>query len=453
MSVELDFFIDLFELICVIIVFSIFVIRSRWFSDAVKRRYTWKNQAVLIVFFGLLSIYGTLGGLSILGEPLNVGDIGPMLGGLFCGPYVGIGAGLIGAALISATGGTTSLPCSIAAVLSGLFAGLVYLLLKKDFAGVKIAVVFAVAMESLQMLIILAMVKPPEIAFEIVSFAAIPMIIANVIGILIFSYLFRNLLEEKKTINERDQYEKEVAKNRAELEIASEIQTNFLPGAIPEIPGFSIFALSRPAKEVGGDFYDFIDCGGEETGIVIADVSGKGVPAALFMVLSKTLMNASAGWNRSIKKAMEDANNLILAESGAGMFVTLFYMRLNHSSKKIEYANAGHCPPLYLGASDNDFLPLNPTGMALGVLEDNKYGAGEISTSSGDLIVFFTDGITESINTREEEFGEERLKEIIMNNRHKKPDEIADLIIESVDLHSAGNPQFDDITLIILKVL
>ncbi|WP_421908571.1 PP2C family protein-serine/threonine phosphatase [Methanolacinia petrolearia] len=315
-------------------------------------------------------------------------------------------------------------------------------------------------MESLQMLIILAMVKPPEIAFEIVSFAVIPIIIANVIGILIFSYLFRNLLEEKKTINERDQYEKEVAKNRAELEIASEIQTNFLPGAIPEMPGFSIFALSRPAKEVGGDFYDFIDCGGEETGIVIADVSGKGVPAALFMVLSKTLMNASAGWNRSVKKAMGDANNLILAESWAGMFVTLFYMRLNHSSKKIEYANAGHCPPLYLGAPDNDFLPLNPTGMALGVLEDNKYGAGEISTSSGDLIVFFTDvivfftdGITESINTGEEEFGEERLKEIIMNNRHKKPEEIADLIIESVDLHSTGNPQFDDITLIILKVL
>ncbi|WP_421908570.1 LytS/YhcK type 5TM receptor domain-containing protein [Methanolacinia petrolearia] len=135
MSVELDFFIDLFELICVIIVFSIFVIRSRWFSDAVKRRYTWKNQAVLIVFFCLISIYGTLGGLSILGEPLNVGDIGPMLGGLFCGPYVGIGAGLIGAALISATGGTTSLPCSIAAVLSGLFAGLVYLLLKKILQG------------------------------------------------------------------------------------------------------------------------------------------------------------------------------------------------------------------------------------------------------------------------------------------------------------------------------
>lgn len=453
MAGELSLFLDLFGLICVIVVFSVFVTRSHWFTEALERRFTWKNRTVLIIFFGLLSVYGTLGGVEVLGAPLNVRDIGPMAAGLFCGPYVGIGAGIIGGVQRFTMGGPTCLPCSLATVLSGVFAGILYILLKDRFAGVKIAVAFAVAMESFHMLITILLVSPPEVAYEIVSRAALPMILANAIGMFIFSYLVSNILTERKTEGERNLYRSEVARNKAELDIASEIQNDFLPKKMPDIPGFSLYAMNTPAKEVGGDFYDFVDCAGGSTGIVIADVSGKGVPAALFMMLSKTLMHASAGWHRSVKRALESANNMISGESESGMFVTLCYSVVDPGSGRIVYANAGHCPPFLLKASGDEFIRLNPTGMALGVIEENEYGTGEVNVSSGDLIVYFTDGITEAINGDDEEFGEERLKEVILNNRYESPERIAGSITESVSSHSSGELQFDDITLVILKVL
>jgi len=453
MAGELSLFLDLFGLIAVIVVFSIFVTRSHWFTEALERRFNWKNRTVLILFFGLLSVYGTLGGVEVLGAPLNVRDLGPMAGGLFCGPYVGIGAGIIGGVQRYAMGGPTCLPCSLATVFSGIFAGMLYILLKDRFAGVKIAVVFAVLMESFHMLITILLVSPPEVAYGIVSRAALPMILANAIGMFIFSYLVNNILIEKKTKEERDLYSSEIARNRAELDIASEIQNDFLPKKMPDIPGFDLYAMNSPAKEVGGDFYDFIGCADGSTGIVIADVSGKGVPAALFMVLSKTLMHASAGWHRSVKQVVESANNMITGESESGMFVTLFYSVLNPVSGRIVYSNAGHCPPFLLKSSGDEFMRLNPTGMALGVIEDNEYGTGEVTVSSGDLIVYFTDGITEAVNGDDEEFGEERLKEVILNNRYETPERIAGSITESVGDHSSGEMQFDDITLIVLKAL
>ncbi|WOF16381.1 SpoIIE family protein phosphatase [Methanoplanus sp. FWC-SCC4] len=449
--IEFEIFFSLFGLICVIIIFSIFITRSSYFKEVLDGRLTLKNQTVLALAFGILSIYGTAGGIEFMGAIINVRDLGPMAGGIFCGPVVGIGSGLIGGAFRLMQGGVTAIPCTIATVLSGIFGSAVYLFMGRKFVGIKIAVLFAFLMESFHMVLAYLMVEPRELAYEIVSITSAPLILANVIGMFIFAYLLSNVINERKTRRERDAYESELNRKKAELEIAAEIQRDFLPKNIPEINGFDLFAKTHPAKEVGGDFYDVIPLGLGKTGLVIADVSGKSVPAALFMALSRTIVRASAGWHTTVTKAIEEANSLISSESDSGMFVTLFYSIIDEKSRVLSYTNAGHNPPFVFLNSDGRFETLPPTGIALGVMEDMTYKSGEIRLMTGDCVVFYTDGVTEAINSTEEAYGEERLKRTILNNHSKSAEEISDAILWDVNLFCGSEPQFDDITVMVLK--
>ncbi|NLE04958.1 MAG: PP2C family protein-serine/threonine phosphatase, partial [Crenarchaeota archaeon] len=237
-----------------------------------------------------------------------------------------------------------------------------------------------------------------------------------------------------------------------ELEIAKGIQQSFLPEIEPKITGIDIAASNIPAREVGGDFYDFIPIRENVWGLAIADVSGKGVPAALFMALSRTLIRASATGNQNISQAIERANDLICADAKTGMFVTLFYAILDAKKRNLKYVNAGHNPPLLFKKNSGDIILLKAQGIALGVIDGVKLQELEIQVESGDIITLFTDGVIEAIDKKEEQFGQHRLLKIIEENHNLQAKEIIKKIEEAVTDFSGGQPQFDDITLMILKV-
>lgn len=454
----LSLFLAMIQLMCVIVVAAYLLTRSRFFVSVLDGHPAIKIQVFLILFFGALSIYGTMGGIEIMGAVINVRDLGPIVGGLVGGPVVGLGAGLIGAAYRATLGGFTMVPCITATILAGLLGGIVWLANKRKFVPILIAVVFAVLMESLHMLLTLILAKPFSDALALVETIWIPMVLANAIGVLIFAFIIKNLENEQKMQAERDTLVREMAKKNTELAIAAEIQQSFLPKTIPKVEGFDVVGKSVMAKEVGGDFFDVIPfevvaLGNRRMGILIADVSGKGIPAALFMALSRIIVRVNATWHRDEPaKAIHDANNLIAADATAGMFVTLFYGVLDHEKQTITYVNAGHNPPILYRAADRTLSELEATGIAMGAVENAAYQSTACPLASGDVLVLYTDGITEANNENGEMYGEARLQETIRSSAKSPAKEILDRILADVNAFCGSAPQYDDITLMVIRV-
>ena len=452
-------FLVLLQMMCVIVVVAYLLTRSRFFSDVLDGHAALKVQLVLIAIFGALSVYGTVSGVEINGAIINVRDLGPMVGGLIGGPVVGLGAGLIGAAYRWTLGGVTVVPCTIATILAGLFGGLIWLANNRRFVGIKIAVLFAVLMESFHMGLTLLLVQPFSVALEIVTNVGLPMILANAIGVFIFAFIITNLQHERRMQDERDNLMREIERKNTELAIAAEIQQSFLPDTISQVEGFDVAAKSIMAKEVGGDFFDVIPfevipLRPGRMGVLIADVSGKGIPAALFMALSRIVVRVNATWFfDNPARAIHDANNLIAADSKGGMFVTLFYGILDHASHSFTYVNAGHNPPIVFHSNDSTFSELAATGIAMGVIPDAEYTAQEKPLVPGDIVVLYTDGITEAMNAREEMFGETRLYDVIRQSDGLRADEILAKILHAVKEFTVDYPQSDDITLMVVRVV
>lgn len=194
----------LLQLMCVIIVAAYLLTRSRIFPEILDGHPAISTQIILVILFGALSVYGTVSGIDFLGSVVNVRDLGPMLAGLLAGPWVGIGAGLIGAAYRFSMGGLTVYSCSISAVFAGLFGGLIWLYCKKKFAGWKIAVLFAILMEVFHMVLTLLIARPFDQALAVVERVSIPMIIANAIGMYVFCIMVENIQKERTLQAERD---------------------------------------------------------------------------------------------------------------------------------------------------------------------------------------------------------------------------------------------------------
>jgi phosphoserine phosphatase RsbU/P len=194
----------LLQLMCVIIVAAYLLTRSRIFTEILDGHPMLTTQIILVVFFGALSIYGTISGIEFMGSVVNVRDLGPMLAGLLAGPWVGLGAGLIGAAYRFTMGGLTVYPCSVTAIFAGLFGGLIWLYCKRKFAGIKIAVLFAILMEVFHMVLTLIMAKPFDAALAVVTRVYIPMIVANAVGMYVFCLMVENVQHDRKIQEERD---------------------------------------------------------------------------------------------------------------------------------------------------------------------------------------------------------------------------------------------------------
>jgi len=263
-------------------------------------------------------------------------------------------------------------------------------------------------------------------------------------------------IETIRDITERREMEGKLARSNAELQIAAEIQKSFMPDVIPQITGFDIAARTVMAKEVGGDFFDVIpfeiialDKG--TLGLIVADVSGKGVPAALFMALSRIVVRVNALWHRDPAKAIFDSNNIIAQDSKSGMFVTLFFGTLKEKDRTLTYVNAGHNPPVLFRSRDGMIEELMPTGIVLGAVENREYYSASVTIDPDDVLVMYTDGVTESINAQEELFGEARLYKILRDNSTRPAREIIDRILSGILEFTGDMPQFDDITLLVIK--
>ena len=250
-------------------------------------------------------------------------------------------------------------------------------------------------------------------------------------------------------------HEEEVERQRLEEELAvgRKIQLSLLPETAPEIAGWDFAAAYKPARQVSGDFYDFYELPGESgrIGIVIADVVDKGVPAALFMALSRTVIRAMALSGRSPASALKKANELILKDSRASLFLTAFFAELDTNKGQLIYANAGHNRPLWLNANLKECRELESEGGLLAIFEEMDLEDQQVKLEPGDTLVLYTDGLTEAMNAEEEVFGIERLFEIV--NRHVNIDAqgIIDLILDSVQSFVKETPQSDDMTLVVIR--
>jgi serine phosphatase RsbU (regulator of sigma subunit)/anti-sigma regulatory factor (Ser/Thr protein kinase) len=236
-----------------------------------------------------------------------------------------------------------------------------------------------------------------------------------------------------------------------ELETARGIQKGFLPQTIPHYPGWDITAFWRPMREVAGDFYDFYVLPDGRLAAVIADVSGKGVPAALFMALTTTVLRFGMSLNFAPDQLMDHANQAIISDQRSRMFATVFVGYVDPDSGIIRYASAGHNPPLLYRATTGCCEYLEAPGVAMGVFKDAEYAGKTVRLTEGDVLVMYTDGVTETIDEDEEEFGEDRLEELIVQHAACSAQELADLIVEAVSAYAQGQGVTDDETLVIIK--
>ena len=240
------------------------------------------------------------------------------------------------------------------------------------------------------------------------------------------------------------------------LKLAADIQMGMLPSTFPAFPernDFDLFAGIIPAKEVGGDFYDFFLIDKKHLCFVIGDVSGKGIPAALFMALTKTQIKASSSRRRTPGDILFRANNDLCHENESSMFCTLFYGIMNTETGEVTYANAGHNPP-YLITNSGEPVQIESTGgIALGVMEEMEFESATFTISKGDSIFLYTDGVNEAMNEADEEYSYERLEDYLKENSTGSITDIVNRNLESVKEFAGTAPQSDDITVLALRYL
>ena len=238
-----------------------------------------------------------------------------------------------------------------------------------------------------------------------------------------------------------------------ELEIAREVQEHLFPQRLPQVPGLDYCGQCRPAREVGGDYYDFLELPNGRLGIAIGDVSGKGVGAALMMASLEASLRALAPVIEDAAELIDRVNTLVDQASSANLFATLFYAQYDARSRRLSYVNAGHNPPVVLRKSGESYqtLRLETGGPVVGLLT-HRYERGVFSHEPGDMVVLFTDGVSESMNVRFEEWGEERMIELAKSFHALPAQEGLRRILGAAQAFAAGAAQHDDMTLVVLRI-
>lgn len=236
-----------------------------------------------------------------------------------------------------------------------------------------------------------------------------------------------------------------------ELEVASRIQKKILPKNIREIYGLTIANHFNPAKEVGGDYYDYKILDENFFSITIADVSGKGVPAAFLMALGRSILNTLEIQNMSPAENLNKLNKIIYPDITEDMFITMMYTKFNYKTKTLTYSNAGHTPLMVYKASIDKVELVTVKGVALGFLSDYEYKQNKLKLEKNDIVVYYTDGITEAENPEKELFGFERLKRVIYENKNNNVNLIKKNILNEIEIFCKGHSQVDDITFVIIK--
>ncbi len=245
-----------------------------------------------------------------------------------------------------------------------------------------------------------------------------------------------------------------------ELTFAGEIQVSLLPEQLPQFPGCDIAARLEPARETSGDFYDIIPMWDGRLGVLIADVADKGLGAALFMSLCRTLLRVYAvefstrhpeNYAYHPERVLDTVNRWIGEETNTGLFVTTFYGIYDPRTTMLTYANAGHNPPMLYRPAAGMYRKLERTGIPVGILPDRKWERGGVEIQPGDVLVLYTDGVTEARNMKRDEYGEWRLHRAVRANLHRPAEKIAEGVLKSINRFAGEAERFDDITLIVVR--
>jgi sigma-B regulation protein RsbU (phosphoserine phosphatase) len=244
----------------------------------------------------------------------------------------------------------------------------------------------------------------------------------------------------------------EQEKLRRDLSLAAEVQKRLLPERPPQVSVAGLAGVSLPARSVGGDYFDFIDVGDKRIGIALADVAGKGIAAALIMSsVQASLRILSSDNSISLPQLAAKMNRFLHASTGSNSYATFFYAQIDEGTRQLRYVNAGHLPP-YLLRSSSSIQELSTGGPVIGLFPQMPYEEATIDLQPGDVLVAFTDGVTEAMNASEEEFDEERLKDLLRQVVDLPVNEISARISQALKNWIKDAAQYDDLTFVVMKV-
>jgi len=239
---------------------------------------------------------------------------------------------------------------------------------------------------------------------------------------------------------------------KREIEIAREVQAQLFPQKFPAIEGLRYTGYCRAARGVGGDYYDFLGLDPHLLGIALGDISGKGISAALLMAQLQALLRSHAPSHaKNLDGMFPVMNRLMCSSTAIGKYATFFYSVYDSEMKTLDYVNAGHLPPMIF-RHGGEVLRLRTGGPVMGMLPEAKYKSDQVQMQSGDLLVIYSDGVSEATNPQEEEFGEERLMELIARYKERAPEEITKMVLDELERFVNVAPQNDDITLVVSRL-
>jgi serine phosphatase RsbU (regulator of sigma subunit) len=271
----------------------------------------------------------------------------------------------------------------------------------------------------------------------------------NIYTLVSFDEVTRAIEAERQAIAQKQEAELRAAQ---ELEIAKQVQARLFPQNLPSLKTLQFEGVCLPARHVGGDYYDFLDLGGERLGLVIGDISGKGIAAALLMAnLQANVRSQCALALDQLQRLLCSVNQLFCQNTSDAAFATLFFAEYDDSTRRLRYVNCGHLPPLVL-RKDHSLERLEATATIVGAFKDWDCSLADCQLGPGDTLVLYTDGITESFNPAREEFGEQRLVDALRRNHNLCCQDLRSAIVDEVR-HFSPHEQHDDITLIIAKCL
>jgi phosphoserine phosphatase RsbU/P len=439
--------VDLVRSMAVVIVVAYLFTRTRMYRQVMHHRLQWQGRLALILIFGVFSIWGTLSGIEIMGGIANTRDLGAALGGLLGGPVVGVGAGIIGGLQRLAMGGYVAVPSAIGAVLAGLAGGVVYLICGRRIAPVWAAALLAVFTESVLMAVNLAIARPFDQVLDLVKTVTAPMIIVNALGMALFVFIVRNEERERLAAAQKERIE-------GELSVARDIQHGIVPAIFPPFPERSdldLYATLAPAREVGGDLYDFFLRDDDQLCLAVGDVSGKGVPASLFMAVTITLLREVGHRDLDPAEVLRIVNAPLCRDNDRAMFVTLFFAVCDVKTGALAYSTGGHCRPILMRDGRPELLP-RTGGAGLGVSERIVFETGTAHLKPGDSLVLYSDGVTEAMNAHGAMFGEERLLATLSDApAGADARQLLEALHRAVLGFAGGAEQSDDITLVAFR--
>ncbi|MBQ8944143.1 MAG: SpoIIE family protein phosphatase [Clostridia bacterium] len=441
------FFSKMVGTLAVILVVAAFIGGSELLIKFTDEKRAWKYSIIAGVLGGVFGVYGNISGVSFNGAVISVRDIGPMLAGFTGGPIGGLIAGLVSGLHRLFMGGITAQACVVATCSIGLICGFISQKYRKIVEKPGWAVVIGSVMEAFHLSIVLAMVKPFETALDIVRHIAIPFILVNAIGFTMMITIITYTERQRKLTLERSRLQ-------SELEVANVIQHSLLPVINESYPGreeIDVSAFMEAAKEVGGDFYDTFFVDKNHIAFVIGDVSGKGVPAALFMASSKIILQNCIRDIPDLSEAIGTANHVLCERNEADMFVTVWAGVLDLTTLELEYISAGHNPPVHISNGKAEFFKTK-NGFVLAGMDGVKYKKYTVQLNRGDTIILYTDGIVEAETEKHELFGDDRLIACLDGKGGSSAASITELVKNSVNAFVDGNSQFDDMTLLCFKI-